>query len=105
MSMEIRPGLELANLTDVGCERESNEDYFCYHEPQTDEEFRRKGRLAIIADGMGGQEGGEIASRLAVDAVRHTYLTQPGSDPEECLIQAIAEARRRGLLARGLPPD
>ena len=81
--MEIRPGIELANLTDVGCERENNEDYFCYSEPQADDEFRRKGRLAVVADGMGGEEGGEIASRLAVDAVRETYLARPEPDPQD----------------------
>ncbi len=90
--MEIRPGIELANLTDVGCERENNEDYFCYSEPQADDEFRRKGRLAVVADGMGGEEGGEIASRLAVDAVRETYLARPEPDPQECLIQAFKAA-------------
>ncbi len=90
--MEIRPGLDLANLTDVGCERENNEDYFCYAEPQADEEFRRKGRLAVVADGMGGEEGGEIASRLAVDAVRDTYLALPERDPQQCLIEGFKAA-------------
>jgi PPM family protein phosphatase len=90
--MEIRPPLELANLTDVGCERENNEDYFCYSEPQSEEEFRRKGRLAVIADGMGGEEGGEIASRLAVEAIRDAYLTEPDGDPQACLISGFKAA-------------
>ncbi len=90
--MEIRSGLELANLTDVGCERENNEDYFCYSEPQAEDEFRRKGRLAVIADGMGGAEGGEIASRLAVNAVRDAYLAQSDTDPHACLIEAFQAA-------------
>jgi serine/threonine protein phosphatase PrpC len=90
--MQIRPGVELANLTDVGCERENNEDYFCYWEPQSEEEFRRKGRLAVVADGMGGAEGGEIASRLAVDAVRAAYLQQPDGDPETSLVEAFRAA-------------
>lgn len=90
--MEIRPGIELANLTDVGCERENNEDYFCYSEPQSDDEFRRKGRLAVIADGMGGEEGGEIASRLAVEAVRDAYLSQPDGDPNAGLISGFRAA-------------
>ncbi len=90
--MEIRPGLELANLTDVGCERENNEDYFCYTEPQNEEDFRRKGRLAVIADGMGGQEGGEIASRLAVEAVRDAYLAHTDGDPHAALISGFRAA-------------
>jgi serine/threonine protein phosphatase PrpC len=65
--MEIRPGITLANLSDVGLVRENNEDYFCYVEPEGEEEFAKRGRLAIIADGMGGYEGGQIASHMAVD--------------------------------------
>lgn len=90
--MEIRPGLELANLTDIGCERENNEDYFCYSEPPTESEFRRKGRVAVIADGMGGEQGGEIASRLAVNAVQQAFLMLPPSDPLELLIEGFRAA-------------
>lgn len=103
--MEIRSGIELANLTDVGCERENNEDYFCYWEPPTEEEFRRKGRLAIIADGMGGAEGGEIASRLAVDAVRSTYLTQSEGDPLSSLIDGFRAAHEAILDFVGRRPE
>ena len=53
--MKIRPGIELANLTDVGCERSQNEDNYCYAEPENDEEMQKRGRLAVVADGMGGQ--------------------------------------------------
>jgi len=90
--MEIRPGIELANLTDTGCERDNNEDYFAYCEPETDEEFVRKGRLAIVADGMGGEEGGEIASRLAVETIRHEYLNSPESNPLDSLVQSFQAA-------------
>ncbi len=91
--MEIREGIELANLSDVGRERENNEDYFCYAEPATDEEFFCKGRLAVIADGMGGEDGGEIASRLAVDSVRREYYACADRDPQRCLIHAFQEAQ------------
>jgi protein phosphatase len=90
--MQIRDGIELANASDTGCERENNEDYFCYSEPEADDEFLRKGRLAVVADGMGGQEGGEIASRLAVNAIRETYLARPERDPHECLVHAFQAA-------------
>ena len=47
--MRIRPGVELASMSDIGCQRENNEDQFTYWEPATDEEFVRKGRLAIVS--------------------------------------------------------
>jgi protein phosphatase len=65
--MRIRSDVELANISDVGCERTGNEDYFLYIEPEDDVEFSRLGRLILVADGMGGCAGGEVASRLAAD--------------------------------------
>jgi len=90
--MLIRPGIELANLTDTGLHRSENQDYYCYVEPESDGEFLVKGRLAIIADGMGGHQGGQVASRIAAERVRDAYLAHPGSDPRESLIAAFYEA-------------
>lgn len=90
--MKIRPGIELANLTDVGCERSQNEDNYCYAEPENDEEMQNRGRLVVVADGMGGQEGGQIASTLAVDTVRDVFLNGPAGDPTTALETAYQSA-------------
>lgn len=92
--MKIRPGIELANLSDVGLERTSNEDYYAYWESDNDDEFRRKGRLAVIADGMGGYSGGEEASRLAVQAVCETYKESDGA-PQDALLSGFRSAHDR----------
>jgi len=92
--MRIRPGIELANLTDVGCERRQNEDNYCYAEPENDEEMQRRGRLAVIADGMGGQEGGQIASMLAVETVRDVFLNGEAEDPISALESAYQSAHK-----------
>jgi serine/threonine protein phosphatase PrpC len=90
--MRIRPGIELANLTDVGCHRDENQDNFCYAEPEDDLYFQKKGRLAIVADGMGGHEGGKLASTIAVEAVRDEYLNHPDGDPCQALQTAFQNA-------------
>lgn len=90
--MLIRPGLELANLTDTGLHRSENQDYYCYIEPESDDDFLVKGRLALIADGMGGHHGGQVASRIAAEHVRDAYLAHPGGDPRESLISAFYDA-------------
>jgi serine/threonine protein phosphatase PrpC len=88
----IKPGVEVASLTDVGRQRANNEDSYLYWEPDSEKEFLRKGRLAVIADGMGGYEGGQEASRLAVETVRHVYDDNFTGDPQAALIDAFAEA-------------
>jgi serine/threonine protein phosphatase PrpC len=93
--MNVKPGVEVAGLSDVGCQRENNEDSYLYWEPAGDEEFRRKGRLAVIADGMGGHEGGLEASRLAVETVREVYDQGFRDDPQAALLESFAAAHAR----------
>jgi PPM family protein phosphatase len=90
--MNVRPGVEVASLTDVGCQRDNNEDSYLYWEPAGDDEFQRKGRLAVIADGMGGHEGGQEASRLAVETVRNVYDQATGDDPQAALVESLTAA-------------
>lgn len=91
----MRAGLELASLSDVGCQREANEDSYAYWEPEDDGVFERLGRLAVIADGMGGHEGGQIASRIAVDVVEKTYSGSSEPDIQKRLLEAFRQAHSR----------
>ncbi len=49
--------------TDVGLKRERNEDSFIFDEGAG---------IYVVADGMGGHRGGEIASKMAVEVIRDT---------------------------------
>ena len=89
-----KPGIEAASLTDVGRQRSNNEDSYLYWEPDSDAEFLRKGRLAIVADGMGGYEGGQEASRLAIESVREVYEHSFGVDQQETLLRGFESAHR-----------
>lgn len=93
--MKIRPGIEIAGLTDVGCQRENNEDSYGYWESDDDAVFARLGRLAIVADGMGGHEGGQIASHIAVEAIAASYANTASANPQQALKAALEEAHHR----------
>jgi len=80
-----------AMLTDVGCHRSTNEDAGCIVRPAHPAVGQTRGLLAIVADGMGGHAGGEVASGLAVDTVRRAYFDRPGS-PAQALKEAVEEA-------------
>jgi len=102
--MQIRPGVKLASLSDIGCQRENNEDNYAYWEAASDEEFKRKGRLAVVADGMGGYEGGQEASRLAVEAVEEVYANAVEGDPQVWLLAGFQSAHQRIQAEASLRP-
>ncbi len=52
----------------------------------------RAGHLLIVADGMGAHAAGELASKLAVDNIPHTYFKLRDLYPPAALRQAIREA-------------
>jgi PPM family protein phosphatase len=93
--MKVHPGVEVSGQSDIGCQRENNEDSFGYWEPEEERQFLRQGRLAIVADGMGGYEGGQEASHLAVETVIAFYRDGKGDDPQAALTEALHAAHER----------
>lgn len=79
--------LEAFGLSDPGSVRSNNEDYFLLA-PDLN--------LYLVADGMGGAQAGEHASKLAGDTVA-AYVRDAGEISKEVLSEAIAEANRRVL--------
>lgn len=93
--MKVRTGIEVSSQSDIGCVRQNNEDSFGYWEPEDDRLFLRKGRLAVVADGMGGYEGGQEASRLAVETLVAVYRDFEGDDPQSALIEGLQTAHEQ----------
>ena len=78
-------------LSDIGCRRDINEDSACCIRPADISLLQSKGVLAIVADGMGGQPAGEVASRIAIDSIAKAYYDSP-CDAEQALREAFAVA-------------
>ncbi len=88
--LEKRPP-QAVLITDKGL-RERNEDYVGYAVP-TDEKRRDRGALFVLADGMGGHQAGDVASRAAVEAIKRAYMSGNGDRPPvERLARAVEQA-------------
>jgi serine/threonine protein phosphatase PrpC len=77
--------LEAFGLSDRGCVRQNNEDSFLLSPD--------KG-LYVIADGMGGAQAGEHASKMAVETVA-SFIEHAGKANAEVLARAFHEANSR----------
>ena len=105
--------VELHAKTDVGRVRRGNEDNFLLLDlsttrtwsgsdgPENPEDLRRfdvgeRGLVLVVSDGMGGALAGDVASRMAIEAVRDVLMGNnangPGCDPESSLVDCLKHA-------------
>lgn len=78
--------------THTGKRRTQNEDRFAIQSYRL--ESGEQAVLAVVADGIGGHQAGEIAAQYTVDTVLQTMLTYSGGDPLPTLQSAVLAAGR-----------
>jgi PPM family protein phosphatase len=86
--------LEAFGLSDPGCVRQNNEDFYLIS----------PGGVYIVADGMGGAQAGEHASKLAVETVASVLQDAPERDGET-LFRAFREANFRVMNEAASNPE
>jgi protein phosphatase len=94
--------LEFAELTDAGVARQNNEDFLGRFVPATQELARSHGWLFVLADGVGGQDQGEIASQLAVETLTEGFRKAPAREAHTVLLPKLVRAANSEILQAGL---
>lgn len=87
--------LSWTRINEIG-KRPSNQDTVgeAFHDPLA---------CFVVADGAGGHEGGEIASRVVVDAILECFRSAPGFDPDTLLSYAACASSDVAKRKKGDP--
>lgn len=75
-------------MTDTGLKRKENEDYYF----ASDVAVGKLPNLFIVADGMGGHNAGEYASKYTVERVVASVLRSSQDEPVSIIKEAIEKS-------------
>ena len=78
------------SITDVGMVRQVNQDYVY----MTDNPLGPLPNLFVVADGMGGHQAGDYASKYTVEVLKRELENTSEQDVERALVSAIKTANR-----------
>jgi serine/threonine protein phosphatase PrpC len=80
-------------ISATGPVRENNEDCIAAWQPRGQAEWRNRGAIAILADGVGGQSRGEVASQLACKTALTAFMDSKAlASPTQTLLQMFMAA-------------
>jgi protein phosphatase len=84
--------LEFAQVSEPGRVRAHNEDYLGHARPETPARARSHGWLFALADGVGGHDLGEVASRAAVEHLLAGFREAPAGEPLRTLLPRLVQS-------------
>jgi PPM family protein phosphatase len=93
--------LEFAELSDVGRVRGHNEDYLGHSVPASETDGRTHGWLFIVADGVGGEELGEVASQTAVESLIAGFRAAPRGEAHTALMPRLVQSANTRIYELG----
>jgi protein phosphatase len=94
--------LEFAQASDPGRVRDHNEDFAGYVLPGAEEREQTHGWLFALADGVGGQDQGEVASRTAIETVLAGFKRTNGGEQLRSLLPRLVQAANAQVFETGL---
>jgi len=88
--------LKVVVKTDMGNVRKNNEDAGTYVKIADENIANEKGSMLLVADGMGGHNAGEVASKIAMETVSEEYFKKgSNAEKEKALANAFVAANKK----------
>jgi len=94
--------VEFAQVTDPGRVRDHNEDYVSHFIPADAAQVRSHGWLFVLADGVGGQDKGEVASRVAVETLIEGFRKTAKGEPHASALPRLVQTANTRVLETGM---
>ncbi len=95
--MADTPDIKVIIRTDLGNIRTNNEDTGLFFRIADAQVTQNKGCILMVADGMGGHQAGEVASKMAADIISTEYFRNGSGSIEKNLAKAFTLANKNIL--------
>ena len=89
-----RAHLNVEAHTHQGMTGKNNEDRYAVASFRVSEQDRTPVVFAVLADGIGGHKGGEVAAELAVNHIMQSVARSDGKFSKQVIEQAVDEAKQ-----------
>lgn len=90
--------IRMVGASDVGRRRKNNQDSLYFDEPQG---------FAVVADGIGGRKGGEVASSMVVNGLKTVFLQSDKIRHDEihAFLASAIDRINQDIIQRGMTED
>lgn len=99
--LEVRIG----QATDPGPQRTANEDAVGVFLPRSEQEGRSHGWLAVVADGVGGLDMGDVAAKQTVALMLQKFAQAPSGSSLQSTLQHLVKQANTAVHDAGIQPD
>ena len=93
--------VEFTQLSDIGRTRHHNDDYLGYVLPYTPAQLRSHGCVFVVADGVGGQRKGEVASQMTIETVLGGFSAAKSGESHKTLLSRLVQAANLQVYEKG----
>lgn len=83
----INPHIDIRSISDIGLVRKNNEDFYGVSNTIN-------GIVCVVCDGIGGNKGGEIASKIAVDTISSFFENSKHKDIRTSIEESLIIANQ-----------